>query len=95
MDPGPSSRFEQVLSQFTATLNAQQREDFKFTTLEDLRKETAAIQLKQSGSRRLMNLRRIEPFLEGMQQYATIIEVFLNTSKFVAFVWVCVSPFAF
>lgn len=34
-----------------------------------------------------MNLTRISRFLEGMEQLGKVIDIFLNTSEILAFVW--------
>lgn len=34
-----------------------------------------------------MNLTRIQRFLEGMEQLGKVIDIFLNTSEVLAFVW--------
>lgn len=34
-----------------------------------------------------MNLTRVSGFLEAMNQFGAVIEVFLNTSEILAFVW--------
>lgn len=60
----------------------------RFSTLEDVHAEISKIQKAQEPDRRLRNLPRIKAFLEGMEQFGKIIEVFLNVSDIVAFVWV-------
>ena|SRR6266536_6115727 len=90
MATGPSQlgEFTRVLTRFTDCLTEEQENDFKFSTLEDLQAAIFAIQKKQASEKRMRNLTRLRSFLEAMEQYGTIIEVFLNTSQFIAFIWV-------
>jgi hypothetical protein len=85
----PSPRgvaFSKALDAFRSTLASDDQEDFKYTTLEDLQRFIEDIQDKQG--RRAQNLARLKPFVEGMEQLGKVVEVFLNLSSVVAFVWV-------
>src|SRR5437016_3605034 len=79
--------FQTTLSNFKKRLTQKEQDDFQFTTLEDVRKVIARIQHEQDGLKTMMNLPRIQSFLEAMDQFSRVIEVFLNASDFVAFVW--------
>jgi hypothetical protein len=80
--------FEQTLDEFKKDLSKKERESFKFSTLEDLKKCLASLQEKQQSQRRVQNLNRLAPFLEGMDQFGKVVEMFCNSSEFVPFVWV-------
>lgn len=82
-----TNNFQQVLDQFTKRLTRQELEDFKYSSLEDVLLAVEAIQEEQGRRKELMNLPRIQRFLEAMHQYEKIIEVFLNASSFLCFVW--------
>jgi hypothetical protein len=43
--------------------------------------------VEQGRRKELMNLTRIQRFLEAMDQYGKVIEVFLNASSTLCFVW--------
>ena len=79
--------FQTTLSNFKKRLTQKELEDFQFTTLEDVWQEAARIQSIQETSKTMMNMTRIQSFLEAMDQFGQIIEVFLNTSDVLAFVW--------
>jgi hypothetical protein len=83
----PKDTFQTALENFKKRLTPKEQEDFKFGTLEDVRKEVARIQNEQESLKEMMNMSRIQSFLEAMNQFSQVIEVFLNTSEFVAFVW--------
>jgi len=78
--------FVRALDAFRANLTPEDREDFQYTKLEDL--QTAIQDIQEKQGRKSQNLARMKPFLEGMQQYGKIVEVFLNVSNVIAFVWV-------
>ena len=87
----PSSQhreFNRVLTSFTQSLTKEQQDDFRFSTLEDLQIAINDTQEKQGSEKKMRNLTRLRSFLEAVEQYGKVVEVFLNTSEFVAFVWV-------
>jgi len=85
---GPlTTRFQQVLEDFQKTLKQDEVDDFSFATLDDLKQLVCDIQRDQAASRRMKNLNRLAFFLEAMEQYDKIIQIFLNASNFVAFIW--------
>jgi hypothetical protein len=84
----PNVAFEEALTTFKKTLSKKHQENFKNTSLEELKKDIAELQAKQQSSRRMQNLNRIKPFLEAMDQFGKVIEPFCNIDG-VAFVWVC------
>lgn len=72
----------------TAKLTSQQALTFQNTTVDDVKSTIASIQQKQISSGRQQWIRRLEPFLSSMEQYGKVIEVFLNASEALAFIWV-------
>ncbi|KAH8733175.1 hypothetical protein GQ44DRAFT_821389 [Phaeosphaeriaceae sp. PMI808] len=83
----PSEALRKALDKFCLRLSADELSKFKNTTFESLRYELSQLQQQQAAKKEMMNLSRIQAFLEGMQQLTKTIEVFLNASNFVAFVW--------
>src|SRR5436190_13675044 len=79
--------FEVALLRFKNHLTQKELIDFQFSTLEDVQRLIARIQDEQGSRKAMMNFSRIQSFLEAMGQFGEVIEVFLNTSEFVAFVW--------
>jgi hypothetical protein len=79
--------FAQSLREFKSKLSPAEQMTFQLTTFEDLQKTILEIQERHASVRKIRNLNRLKSFLEAMKQYGDIIEVFLNTSEFVAFVW--------
>ena len=79
--------FLQVLNDFKKRLKPEEEAKFAFTTLKDLEQAANDLQEKQRKTKTARNLTRIQPFLQAMTQYKDIIEVFLNTSSILCFVW--------
>jgi hypothetical protein len=79
--------FKQLLEDFKKRLKSDEQARFSITTLSDLQNAVNNIQEHHRKSKTAQNLKRIEPFIQAMEQYKEIIEVFLNTSSLLCFVW--------
>lgn len=86
--PPPTPRFQQCLDDFKRNLSPEQKETFKFTTLDELKRLVHDIQEEQNKSRRMNNLKRLAPFIEAMEQFDQVVQVFLNAADMLAFIWV-------
>lgn len=84
--------FEIALEEFkkNAQLGPDDVKEFRFTGLDSLRSTIKRIQAEQEAKRRMRNMKRLEPFLQTMEQYGQTVDVFVNTSEILAFVWVSV-----
>ena len=82
--------FLQAIADFKTNSNLSPKElqDFQLTKLSDLEAAMSQLQQRQSQTKRLRYMKRMEPFLETMKDYGKVVEVFLNTSNILAFVWV-------
>ena len=80
--------FQRALVRFTDRLSSEERKEFQFSTLEDVYVVIEQIQNVHGSERKMRNLTRIKSFLEAMEQYGKVIEVFLNAADLLAFVWV-------
>lgn len=78
---------DEVLVKFKNRLTGRELEKFKGTTLKDVEIALEDIQNRLDTQRELRNLTRIRGFLDAMDQYGKVIEVFTNSSSMVAFVW--------
>lgn len=83
------NQFQKALKRFTYSLSKDEVEDFQFTKLEDIHKVIDELQEEQGKRKAMRNMTRIASFLEAMEQFGMVIEVFLNSTKFLAFIWVC------
>jgi hypothetical protein len=80
--------FQRALIRFTDRLSPDEKNEFKVTTLEEVYDVIEQIQNVHGSERKMRNLTRIKSFLEAMEQYGKVIEVFLNAVDLLAFVWV-------
>jgi hypothetical protein len=83
----PTEAFTKALEAFRKRLSAEELSKFKNTTYDELVEELVLLQKKQEKNKEMVNLARIQAFLEGMQQLGKTIEVFLNVHEVVCFVW--------
>ena len=83
----PIQAFSQALTAFRTRLSAEELDTFKTTTYDDLVDELVQLQRQQEKKKEMMNLSRIQSFLEGMHQLGKVVEVFLNVNEVVCFVW--------
>lgn len=79
--------FKHVLEDFKKRLKPEEETKFAVTSFSDLQMAVKDLQERQRKTKTAQNLRRIEPFLQAMTQYQGIIEVFLNTSSLLCFIW--------
>jgi len=87
--PLPGSKvFEDALSDFRKGLSKKELAQFQWVDFKDVEETIKGIERDQKMKKKMQNLARIKPFLEGMRQYGKIIEVFLNTSNIIAYIWV-------
>lgn len=68
--------------------NTTRRREFSTCTLEDVQATIKDIQDQQGPKGKLTYLGRLTAFIEAMEQFGKVVEVFLNTSQVVCFVWV-------
>ena len=87
--PQPGSKvFEDALSDFRKGLSKKELAQFQYVDFKDVEETIRSIERDQKVKKKMQNIARIKPFLEGMRQYGRIIEVFLNTSTIIAYIWV-------
>jgi hypothetical protein len=83
-------QFVEALQAFKqkARLSSSEESDFAMTSLDDLKNVVRQMEQEQERKRRMVNMKRLEPFLKSMEEYGKIVEIFVNVSEVVAFVWV-------
>lgn len=80
--------FLKAWDEFRKDLTQSEQDEMACGNLEDLRKCILDLQKNQ---KRVVNMARLSAFLEGMEQYGKVVEVFLNTANIIAFIWVSYS----
>lgn len=84
------AEFRRVVDAFKtkAALTANELSYFDFKGMNDVLQTLGKIQQEQSAQRRLIFMNRIRPFIKTMEEFGKIVEVFLNASEVLCFVWV-------
>jgi hypothetical protein len=82
--------FENAIRDFKATLGDEKilGEILKIKSVEDIYDATDALQKEQMKTGRLRHLAKIQPYLEGLRGYASVIEIFVQSKQEVfALIW--------
>jgi hypothetical protein len=85
--PVLSTGFERALKAFERRLTPNEKAQFNATSLDDLKVTILSIQADQRSRKQMMNMGRVKSFLEAMEQFGKVIEVFLNVNNILSFVW--------
>jgi hypothetical protein len=88
--PSPQARiiFEDALNRFEQTVNFDDKREFQLTTLQDVREAARQIERDLGDRGCLRNMRRLQPFFDGLDRYSTIIEVLCNGTPYLPYIWV-------
>ncbi|KAF8241747.1 hypothetical protein K440DRAFT_608219 [Wilcoxina mikolae CBS 423.85] len=81
---------DRALSRFQDSLDSEGRKIFSnVTTEDDVRSLIESLEAEQGSRGCLRNLNRVKPFINGLSQYATVIEVFVQVNpQILSFIWV-------
>ena len=82
-----SVTLERAIDEFRRRVNATELIEFRETTYRSLCEKLLKVQERQEARLETMNLARIKHCLEAMHQFGQVIEIFLNVSDAIAFVW--------
>ncbi|KAM5350500.1 hypothetical protein ACJ41O_007005 [Fusarium nematophilum] len=85
--PNPDS-FERARKRFVASLKPELQQQFSTCSVQDVHATIRDIQSKQAKEGKQRHMQRLQSFVEAMEQFGKIIEVFLNAHEVVCFVWV-------
>jgi len=85
--PNPEA-FGRALIKFKKTLPASRVREFSDCTVEDVHQAIREIQDEQGPQGKLRYLGRLGAFVEAMEQFGTVLEVFVNANELVCFIWV-------
>jgi len=82
--------FENTIRDFRSNLKNDELYDeiLKTTTIDEVYDATDKLQKEQAKKGQLRHLSKIEPFLEGLRSYASVIEVFMQAKpEIAALIW--------
>jgi hypothetical protein len=83
---------EEAFDRFATTVTPEDRHQFQDTRLEDVRLAALRIEEELATRRSLRNMRRLYPFLQGLEHYSKAIEVLCNGTPFLPWIWVGIFP---
>ncbi|KAJ4266324.1 hypothetical protein NW762_004308 [Fusarium torreyae] len=84
--PNPDG-FQRALAKFRASLDPKLRSQFSHCSLRELQDAIQDIQHNQAKNGKQRDIRRIQAFIEAMDQFGKVIEVFLNANEMLCFIW--------
>lgn len=85
-----SSSFNRVYESFRRRLTPDLSSKFQYATVEDLKDAIEEIQNAQAQRHGLRNLNKIKHFLHGLEQYAGVVEQFVQIKPAIlGLIWVC------
>lgn len=81
--------FENAMQLFITNVRPEVLDQFRnVVSLNDLKIAIGDIEREQAARRSFRNLKKINPFLDGLRDYAAVIEVFVNAKPdIMAFIW--------
>ncbi|GAW19057.1 hypothetical protein ANO14919_085410 [Xylariales sp. No.14919] len=81
------SLFGEALGEFKQGLGRRVVEDFKATTLDELKASIGKLQTIQHRQRRLQDLTRLQRFIDAIEQYGKLVDELYGRNDLVAFIW--------
>jgi mRNA degradation ribonuclease J1/J2 len=79
--------FSGVLQRWRTRLTEKEQKDYESTSLNVLKNSIIQIQNRLEATKDSQNMNRIRKFLEAMEQLGKVIELFANSSVYVAFIY--------
>lgn len=82
---------QEAVDKFRASLTRPQREKFKNCDLNAVKSAVKEVEDTLGSLRTNPRMHRARRFIEGMSHLSKVVELFLNVSEVIAFIWVCLS----
>ncbi|TVY46999.1 Vegetative incompatibility protein [Lachnellula occidentalis] len=83
----PNSIFETAYRKLKDSVSSADASAFQSTSFEEVWKAAEEIEKAHEARGNLRNMRRIAPFLKGLQNYAKVIEVLCNGTPYMPWIW--------
>ena len=87
----PNSIFETAYRKLKDSVTSAEANAFQSTSFEDVWKAAEEIEKAHEARGNLRNMRRIAPFLKGLQNYSKVIEVLCNGTPYMPWIWVSIA----
>ncbi|KAF2233474.1 hypothetical protein EV356DRAFT_503548 [Viridothelium virens] len=79
--------FQETFDRIKTTVSEQDARQFQSTTLKDVRDAAIDLEARLGERKSLRNMRRIQPFLDGLDRYSSAVEVLCNGTPFLPWIW--------
>ncbi|KAB2109040.1 hypothetical protein AG0111_0g2533 [Alternaria gaisen] len=90
LTPQARRTFQESFDSFERTVQRHSRTDdreFSSTTLRDVRDAAKEVERQLAARQCMRNMKRLEPFLNGLEAYSKVIEVLCNGTPFLSWIW--------
>ncbi|CAN9120026.1 unnamed protein product [Alternaria alternata] len=90
LTPQAQRTFQESFDSFEKTVQRYSRTDdreFSNTTLRDVRDAAKEVERQLAARQCMRNMKRLEPFLNGLEAYSKVIEVLCNGTPFLSWIW--------
>lgn len=81
-------QLELSCARFRKDLNAEDDEAIRTTSLDDVRAAIAQTETELASRQSLRNFDRLSPYINAIERYGKVIEVFCNSDPLVPYIWV-------
>lgn len=84
----PITTIEDAFRRLKQSVSRDDAHEFASTQLADVWQAVREIDNAQRQRQSAQNMRRIEPFLRGLEKYSKVIEVICNGTPYLPYIWV-------
>jgi uncharacterized FlgJ-related protein len=98
LTPQARRTFQESFDSFEKTVQRYSRTDdreFRNTELRDVRDAAKQVERQLAARQCMRNMKRLEPFLNGLEAYSKVIEVLCNGTPFLSWIWVSCDTWLF
>lgn len=81
-------QLELSCERFRKDLNAEDDRSIRATSLDDVRAAIAQTERELASRQGLRNFDRLSPYIDAIERYGKVIEVFCNSDPLVPYIWV-------
>lgn len=86
--PLPNLQLQTAWDRFHQSVIPSDAASFNDATLDQVWEEAAKIQESHRRKGTSQNIRRLEPFIQGIEKYAKVLEVVCNGTPYISWIWV-------
>lgn len=82
------AHIQTAFQNFSSIVSQNHQQQFHSTTLQDVWEVARAVEAKLAAKQSSRNLRRLKPFLDGLDHYSKVVEVLCNGTPYLPWIWV-------